>query len=148
LDIKVHSREDIKVHQERKKENIKENIKESDSLKCFKFYNKNFSPITQFIAEDINSFLDDGVEDDLIVRSLEISLENNVNNWRYAKGVLNKCISKNIKTLSQYESQNKKKEEPKKKYPTYDEVDFGEEYWNSNNNMMILKQRPIPREPE
>ncbi len=111
--------------QERKKESIKENIKERDSSSkinsnCFSFYNKNFGPITQFITNDISSFLDDGIEDELVIKSLELSLEKNINNWSYAKAILNDCIKKNITTLEQFMSKKKNdKIDTSKKEPDY-----------------------------
>jgi DnaD/phage-associated family protein len=104
-----------KVKESKVKENKEEEVKgntTSSTSKLFNFYNNNYGMITPFVAESINSFLDDGVEEDLMLRYLEIGVENNKKSWGYVKAVAQNNLELNIKTLEQFnakevERQNK-----------------------------------------
>lgn len=65
------------------------------------FWESNFHPINPYEIGTINSYLEDGLEEDLILFALEISVENNKRNLNYVKGILNKYIDNNIKTKQQ-----------------------------------------------
>ncbi len=80
------------------------------------FQANGFGSYTQFISEDIthtlNDFKKNGSTDDealeLVIRSLEISVENNVRSWKYAKSILNKWIDKALKNVDMVEAEEKK----------------------------------------
>jgi len=76
---------------------------ESSSLKnTYKFYENNFGLRTKHIDDEISSYLDDGIEEGMIIKALEISLENNVNTWKYAKSIIEAKTKRNIKTLAEF----------------------------------------------
>ena len=39
-------------------------------------------------AHEIGHFLDDGIEEALLIRTLEIAIENNITKWNYPKQIL------------------------------------------------------------
>lgn len=122
------------------KENLKDNNiniinkKEEKKEKIINFYNNNFGLITPYVAENIFTYLNDGLDEDLIIKAMEESIANNVRRWNYVKTILNDCINNNITTVKQYEAKqieyknkktNKEINTTKKKDVTYN-TDFSE----------------------
>lgn len=122
------------------KENLKDNNiniiinkKEEEKEKIIDFYNNNFGLITPYVAENIFSYLEDGLQQDLIIRAMEEAVSNNIRKWNYVKTILNDCVNNQIKTLEQYtikqrEFKNKKANKTtvsKKQEVTYN-TDFSE----------------------
>ena len=58
--------------------NIIINKKEEEKEKIIDFYNNNFGLITPYIAENIFSYLEDGLQQDLIIRAMEEAVSNNI----------------------------------------------------------------------
>lgn len=87
--------------------NIIINKKEEEKEKIIDFYNNNFGLITPYIAENINSYLLDGIEESLIIKAMQEALDSNVRRWNYVKTILNDCINNNIKSVEQYEAKQK-----------------------------------------
>lgn len=82
---------------------------------------------------ELLSFLDDGVEADVIIRAIDLAIGNGKRNYNYVKGILNNWISQDIKKSAQLtEHLNNKK----KKFDTYSIADNDKNYNNSgvNNN--------------
>jgi len=82
-------------------------IKEKKKENVIEFYNNNFGLITSYIAENINSYLLDGIEESLIIKAMQEALDSNVRRWNYVKTILNDCINNNIKSVEQYEAKQK-----------------------------------------
>ncbi|MCI8486893.1 MAG: DnaD domain protein [Clostridia bacterium] len=110
------------------------NKKEEEKEKIINFYNNNFGLITPYVAENIFTYLNDGLDEDLIIKAMEESIANNVRRWNYVKTILNDCINNNIKTAEEYEAKqreyknqktNKETNTTKKKEITYN-TDFSE----------------------
>lgn len=95
------------------KENLKENNiniinkKEKERDEIINFYNNNFGLITPFIADNIFTYLTDGLEDKLIIKAMEEAIANNVRRWNYVKAILDDCLNNNIYTKEQYEVKQK-----------------------------------------
>lgn len=113
--------------------NIIINKKEEEKEKIIDFYNNNFGLITPYVAENIFSYLEDGLQQDLIIRAMEEAVSNNIRKWNYVKTILDDCVNNQIKTLEQYtikqrEFKNKKANKTtvsKKQEVTYN-TDFSE----------------------
>ena len=113
--------------------NIIINKKEEEKEKIIDFYNNNFGLITPYIAENIFSYLEDGLQQDLIIRAMKEAVSNNIRKWNYVQTILNDCVNNQIKTLEQYtikqrEFKNKKANKTtvsKKQEVTYN-TDFSE----------------------
>lgn len=106
-----------KVNKEDKLNNI--NIYNNDLQKIVNFYEQNINLLSPTIYEEIKSYLDDGLEAELIIKSLKEAVDRNCKNWKYAKGILDNCIANKIKTLHDFEIEqenfkNKKKNKTKK----------------------------------
>jgi predicted phage replisome organizer len=80
-----------------------------------KFYNQNFGLITKYIADDINNFICDGFEEQLIIRLMKEALKNNANNWNYVSKALSNLMLINIKTVEQYEAHEAERTRKNKK---------------------------------
>ena len=80
---------------------------------------------------ELLSFLDDGVEADVIIRAIDLAIGNGKRNYNYVKGILNNWISQDIKKSAQLTEhlQNKKK-----KFDTYSIADNDKNYNNSGVN--------------
>lgn len=121
------------------KENLKENntsiIKEEEERENknpFEFYENNFGLMSSYIALNINTYLEDGLTEELIIEAMKEAIENNARTWKYIKTILNNCLNENITTIEQYrakqiEFKNKKanKTTTKKQEVTYN-TDFSE----------------------
>ncbi|ABR48754.1 primosome, DnaD subunit [Alkaliphilus metalliredigens QYMF] len=66
--------------------------------------------------ENIKTYLNDGMEDQLLMEAIDISereLQNKKpsDKWRYAKGIMRNWFNDGIKTLTQYQENEKRREE-------------------------------------
>lgn len=68
------------------------------------FYTNNISPITQFVADDINNFINEGYEESFILLMMKSAVRNNARNWNYISASLLNNGNKGIKTVDQYEA--------------------------------------------
>ena len=96
------------------KENLKENntriIKEEEEKENknpFTFYENNFGLINSYIAMNINTYLDDGLTEELIIEAMKEAVDNNARTWKYVKTILNNCLNENITTAEQYRAKQK-----------------------------------------
>lgn len=117
------------------KENLKENNiniinkKEKERDEIINFYNNNFGLITPFIADNIFTYLTDGLENKLIVKAMEEAVANNVRRWNYVKAILDDCLNNNIHTKEQYEIKLKKyKDNKTNKTTTQKEVKYNTDF--------------------
>jgi len=69
--------------------------------KVFQFYQENIGILSSHQAEVLNSYLDDGLEPELIIEAMKDSLGSD-NKWKYLCSILQNCIKSNILTLTQY----------------------------------------------
>lgn len=96
--------------------NIDNNIINITTIKTenpFTFYENNFGLITPVIADKINSYIEDGIEDKLLIAAMQKAIDNNVRKWSYVQTILNDCINNNIKTLHDFEIQQKEYKDKK-----------------------------------
>ena len=80
---------------------------------------------------ELLSFLEDGVEVDVIIRAIDLAIGNGKRNYNYVKGILNNWISQDIKKSAQLTEhlQNKKK-----KFDNYSIAENNKNYNNSGVN--------------
>ena len=141
----VHTpiKENLNRYLKKVKEPIKENLKENntriikeeeerENKNPFAFYENNFGLMSSYIALNINTYIDDGLTEELIIEAMKEAIDNNAKTWKYVKTILNNCLNENIMTAEQYkakqiEFKNKKtsKTTPKKQEVTYN-TDFSE----------------------
>ena len=58
--------------------------------------------LSRFIIDDIGYYLDRGVEAELMIKAIEITAVKQLD-WRYTKGILNRCIDDGILTAESFE---------------------------------------------
>jgi len=126
--------------------NINNNIYNKDLQKIVKFYENNINLLSPTIYEEIQSYLKDGIEADLIVRSLKESVDRNCKSWKYAKGILDNCVINKIMTLHDFEIQQeqfKNKTKPKKTIDTsqYKEVEISEQDYAKKLKEAVKKRQ-------
>ena len=80
---------------------------------------------------ELLSFLDDGVEADIIIRAIDLAIGNGKRNYNYVKGILNNWISQDIKKSAQLTEHLNNKN---KKYVTNSIADNDKNYNNSGVN--------------
>lgn len=80
--------------------------------KIYQFYQKNIGMITQFHAEVIGQYLDDGMEPEMIISVMQDGIGKD-NPWSWIKKVLENSDKNNIRTLAQYEAKKIEKENKK-----------------------------------
>ncbi len=122
-----------------KKEEAEENFFENKNLKkVIDFYEKNITIITPFVAQDMQKYLEEGLEADLIIACMEEAVSRNKRNWKYIVSILNDCCNNKITTAKQFEIKQKEfksgknnpktnKKEQEIKPEEYDEVQFENE---------------------
>lgn len=105
--------------------------------KIINFYENNITLITPFVAEDMEKYLKDGLEADLIIETMKEAVSRNKRNWHYVASILNDCCNNKINTAKQFRikqeefksernnSQNVSKQQDKKE--EYEEVQFESE---------------------
>ena len=96
-----------KVKESKGKESKVEEDENNKSGDAIKFYNENFELITRHVSEEIGTFLDDGLADNLIVRAMQEAINNGAKSWAYVKKILNRCFDKGIKTVEAFETDKK-----------------------------------------
>jgi DnaD/phage-associated family protein len=87
----------------------KVNINSSSSIEnrgnVFQFYEQNFGLLSPHLIDRINSF--DDFTDEMIIKAMEIAIEQNKRNFKYVEGILNSWNSKGIKTVEAVDFEQK-----------------------------------------
>ena len=124
------------------------NIYNKGLQKIANFYEQNINLMSPTIYEEIKSYLDDGLEAELIIKALKEAVDRNCKNWRYAKGILDNCIANKIKTLHDFQIEqenfkNRKKGKPKivENTKNYKEVDINEEEYAERLRKEKMRQQ-------
>lgn len=81
----------------------KNSIKKSSSSITTKksyidFFENNFHMPSSYEIQILNSFLDDGISEEVIIMAMERAVENNVRNIKYVKAILQKWLENNVMT--------------------------------------------------
>ena len=86
-----------------------------------KFFENNFHPITPHVAEGIGNWIEDGIDERLILQLMKEAVENNARTWNYVNASIRNHANKGVTTLEQYLSAKEErnrlntKAKPKKK---------------------------------
>lgn len=99
----------------------------------------NLSPTA---IQELDSFREDGIQDDVIRWAVDSAIDNNKRSWSYVKAILNRCMEKGFKTLPDVlaaeAEREKAKNTPKIKdhgyqQHSYSEADFGDDFYYDPN---------------
>ena len=84
-----------------------------------KAYEDSIGLMPRHVAAAAMSFIQAGIETDLVIRAIELAAENNARTWSYASAILRNCENKGITTLSAFEADSAahkaQKAQPEKK---------------------------------
>ena len=105
----------INNKKEKEEEEIKKIEKVKDDLsKVTKFYEDNITLIVPTVSEEMESYLEDGIEADLINACIKEAVDRNKRNWKYIKTILNDCYNNKVFTVHQYRIKQKEFKEKQK----------------------------------
>ena len=95
-------------------------FQEDDGLKrVCKTYEDSIGLMPRHVAAAAMSFIQAGLETDLVIRAIQLAAENNARTWSYVSAILRNCENKGITTLKAFEAESAahkaKKSQPKKK---------------------------------
>lgn len=135
--------------------NVKENItsinnKEKEEERNFEielkniidFYENNIALITEFVSEDMEHYLKEGLHSDLIIEAMKEAVSRNKRNWKYTTGILKDCINNKVYTAEQFKIKQKEfktnKEQTQKNNKTKEKIEYKEiELTDEQYNKMI-----------
>lgn len=85
------------------------------------FFQNNIGLITPHVAESIAKWIEDGIDEQLILKLMQEAVENDARNWKYINTAIKNQCDKNIKTLADYlvaeaDRKRKQEEKPNSKY--------------------------------
>ena len=107
----VEQEEKEKKEKKQKKEEKEKNIynNNNDNVRTheenpYQCYEENIGFLSPFITDAIKSYLDDGVDGDVICAAIKQAVENGVLKWRYVEKILIDKLNRGIKTLSAYKA--------------------------------------------
>lgn len=114
----------------KKKEEVQEQLKT-----VIDFYENNIAPITPFVSEDMEKYLLEGVQEDLIIACMKEAVSRNKRFWKYVASTLNNCCNNKITTAKQFKiSQDEfkfNKNQKTQKDKTGEEIEYEEIHFNN-----------------
>ena len=94
------------------------------------FYQNNITLITDYVAEDMNKYLQEGLQVDLIVEAMKEAVSRNKRNWKYVTGILKDCINNKVQTAEQFRIKQEEfkinKTKPTKNKKTEEKIEYEE----------------------
>jgi len=103
---------------------------EQEQDKIINFYNNNIGSITPYQYQILNSYIEDGMDPELIIHAMEIAAEQNKRSISYIKAILNSYRSKNIKNMADaIEDENKFRNKPGKTETAEEEAERLRKEW-------------------
>lgn len=70
------------------------------------FYEQNIGILSSTISSDIDFYLSNGFEPELIIACIKKSVDNNKRTWSYAKGIINSLSNQGIKTVKEWKEKD------------------------------------------
>lgn len=115
--------------------NNKEEEKKEKLSKVVKYYENNVTLIVPTVYEEIESYLEDGLEADLIIACIKEAVDRNHRHWKYIKTILNDCYNNKVFTPEQYEIKQKefKKSKNKKQETKISESKYSNDFSEYDN---------------
>lgn len=131
------------INNKKEEEEKTEKLSTNDLKNVIEFYEENITLITPYIAEDIEKYLEEGLEAELIIECMKEAVSRNRRNWKYIVSILNDCCNNNIKNSKQFKikqeefknnkNSTKKYLKPKEKIE-YTEIEMTEEEYEKRMN--------------
>ncbi|MGL4573137.1 MAG: phage replisome organizer N-terminal domain-containing protein, partial [Clostridium sp.] len=93
-------------------------------VNCFNYIQQVGIPLSPYHGQELLSFTEDGMEEEVVIKAIDIAIGNGKRSYSYVKGILNKWIELDIKTIKQLEihesSYKNKKSEKESKADEFD----------------------------
>ncbi len=106
----------------------------------YEFFNNNIGLITPFQSQMLESYLNDGLESELVLEAMKVATGANGNKWTYLNRILQNCVSQGVKTAEQFKQQSQqaaKKSKPNNKEPVksnrsnFEERELDQDYYDN-----------------
>lgn len=132
----IHEKTEENITSINNKEKEEERNFQEELKKTINFYEENITLISPFVAEDMEKYLEEGLEAELIIEAMKEAVSRNARNWSYVVSILNDCCNNKIKTAKQFRIKQEEfksnkihKNETKtaKEKVEYEEVEYTEE---------------------
>ena len=126
------------INNNKKKKKEERNFQQ-ELKSVIEFYENNITLITQFISEDMEQYLHNGLYADLIIEAMKEAVSRNKRNWKYVASILNDCINNKVYNAEQFIIKQKEfksnsnqltKNKPTAEKIKYMEVTYTEEEYN------------------
>ena len=101
---------EIEIEQDTDKDNV--------VVSCFKYSQQVGIMLTPYHYQEIVSFMEDGIEEQLIIKAIDIAVGNGNRNFNYVKGIINNWLTNNLKTVIEVENHQERFEKKKNKGET------------------------------
>ena len=86
---------------------VKESKVEEGKTAVADFYEQNIGILSRTISSDIDFYLSNGFEPELIIACIKKSVDNNKRTWGYAKAIINSLSNQGIKTVKDWNAKDK-----------------------------------------
>lgn len=132
----IHEKTEENITSINNKEKEEERNFQEELKKTINFYEENITLISPFVAEDMEKYLEEGLESELIIEAMKEAVSRNARNWSYVVSILNDCCNNKVKTAKQFRIKQEEfksnkihKNETKqaKEKVEYEEVEYTEE---------------------
>ncbi|MGH0421940.1 DnaD domain-containing protein [Bacillus cytotoxicus] len=100
------SKEEEKEEEKEQQQEERAGAEEVVEVNPISFYEENFGALSTFIAEGILAWVDD-LNEELVVKAMEIALEKNIRNMSYVNSILKDWYVKGFKTVTDVEVADK-----------------------------------------
>ena len=98
---------DISKQSKVEESKVKESKVEEGKTAVADFYEQNIGILSRTISSDIDFYLSNGFEPELIIACIKKSVDNNKRTWGYAKAIINSLSNQGIKTVKDWNAKDK-----------------------------------------
>mgnify|MGYP000204091996 FL=1 len=98
---------DISKQRKVKESKEKESKGEEGKTAVADFYEQNIGVLSRTISDDMDYYLSNGFEPELIILCIKKSVDNNKRTWSYAKAIINSLSNQGIKTVKDWNAKDK-----------------------------------------
>ena len=97
---------EIEIEKEQEKELEKD--KDQVVINYFKYFQNVGIILTPYHYQELNSFIEDGIEENLILKAIDIAVGNGNRNYNYVRGIINNWLNSDLKTVKDVEVHEKR----------------------------------------
>lgn len=121
-----------KQEEKENKESEDEDISFSNNDEVICFYENNICLITPYVAESINEYRAEGLQDDLLITAMQDAVSRNKRSWKYIEATLKDCRRNNVFTAEQFEIKQREFKEQIKANKSFKKQCKKEAFYNTD----------------